>query len=116
MVKVRTLKIVLGGHGSYLGMEKGCFALKDRQGEVKKHPLFESEIGEIQIKSGNGVSSGVLTACGFWGIDCLFLTQKGRPVAMLRSLDDDSHVTTRICQYEALKNDKGVHIAKRFVL
>jgi CRISPR-associated protein Cas1 len=53
---------------------------------------------------------------GFWGIDCLFLTQKGRPVAMLRSLDDDSHVKTRVCQYEALKNGKGPQIAKQFVL
>ncbi|MGA2768179.1 MAG: CRISPR-associated endonuclease Cas1 [Candidatus Bathyarchaeia archaeon] len=35
---------------------------------------------------------------------------------MLKSLDDDSHVKTRVCQYEALKNDKAVHIAKQFVL
>jgi CRISPR-associated protein Cas1 len=62
------------------------------------------------------VSSGALAACGFWGIDCLFLTQKGRPVAMLKSLDDDSHVNTRICQYEALSNGKGAHIAKQLVL
>jgi CRISPR/Cas system-associated endonuclease Cas1 len=53
---------------------------------------------------------------GFWGIDCLFLTQKGRPVAMLRSLDDDSHVRTRVCQYEALKSEKAAHIAKQLVL
>jgi CRISPR-associated protein Cas1 len=62
------------------------------------------------------VSTGALTSCGFWGIDCLFLTQKGRPVAMLKSLDDDSHVNTRVCQYEALNNGKAVHIAKQFVL
>jgi CRISPR-associated protein Cas1 len=116
MVKARTLKLVLNGQGSFLGMEKGCFAVKDRQGEVKRYPLFESEIGEIHIKSGNAVSSGALAACGFWGIDCLFLTQRGRPVAMLKSLDDDSHVKTRVCQYEALKTEKGVHIAKQFVL
>lgn len=116
MVKAKTLKVVLDGHGSYLGMEKGCFTLKDRQGEVKKYPLFESEIGEIQFKSGNLVSTGALASCGFWGIDCLFLTQKGRPVAMLKSLDDDSHVNTRICQYEALHNGKAVYIAKQLVL
>jgi CRISPR-associated protein Cas1 len=57
-----------------------------------------------------------LACCGFWGIDCLFLTQKGRPVAMLKSLDDDSHVKTRVSQYEALNNEKAVHIAKQFVL
>jgi len=116
MVKVKTLKLVLDGHGSYLGMERGCFTLKDRDGKVEKYPLFESEIGEIQLKSGNMVSTGALASCGFWGIDCLFLTQKGRPVAMLKSLDDDSHVNTRICQYEALHNGKGVRIARQLVI
>jgi CRISPR/Cas system-associated endonuclease Cas1 len=70
----------------------------------------------MRAKSGNMVSSGALASCGFWGIDCLFLTQKGRPVAMLKSLDDDSHVFSRICQYEALNNGKGVQVAKQFVL
>jgi CRISPR-associated protein Cas1 len=114
-MKTRVLKIVLDDHGSYLGNEKGCFVIKDKNGNVEKYPLFESEIGEIQIKSGNTVSSGALATCGFWGIDCLFLTQKGRPVAILKSLDDDSHVKTRVCQYEALKSDKGIHIARQFV-
>ncbi|MEM3378714.1 MAG: hypothetical protein QW674_07215 [Candidatus Bathyarchaeia archaeon] len=39
----------------------------------------------------------------------------GNPVAVLRSLDDDSHVKTRLAQYEALNNGKGLEIAKRIV-
>jgi len=35
---------------------------------------------------------------------------------LLKSLDDDSHVKTRVCQYEAQKNGKGMEIAKRIVL
>ena len=46
----------------------------------------------------------------------MVLTGRGKPVAMLKSLDDDSHVETRICQYEALHNGKGVDIAKQVVL
>ena len=115
-MKTRVLKLVLDGHGSYLGNKKGCFIIKDKNGNVERYPLFESEIGEIQIKSGNTVSSSALATCGFWGIDCLFLTQRGRPVAMLKSLDDDSHVKTRVCQYEASKNEKGIEIAKQLVL
>jgi len=46
----------------------------------------------------------------------MILTQRGRPVAMLKSLDDDSHVKTRLCQYEAYGNEKGVYIAKQIVL
>jgi len=106
-MKVKTVKIALDSFGSYLGMEKGCFTVKNREGQIEKYPLFENLIDEIRIKSGNSISSGALASCGFWGIDCLFLTQKGKPVAMLRSLDDDSHVKTRVCQYEALNNEKA---------
>jgi CRISPR-associated protein Cas1 len=117
MVKCsKVQKIMLDGYGSYFGMEKGCFVLRNKEGHTEKYPLFESEIGEIQFKSGNMVSTGALASCGFWGIDCLFLTQKGRPVAMLKSLDDDSHVKTRVCQYEALKNEKAEYIAKQLIL
>jgi len=115
-MKTKTVKIALEGFGSYLGMEKGSFTVKDRNGEVKRYTLFENQILEIQIKSGNLVSSGALACCGFWGIDFVILTQKGNPVAVLRSLEDDSHVKTRICQYEALNNGKGLEIAKQIVL
>ena len=116
MNQARSSKIVMDGHGSYLGMEKGCFVLKDRQGNVERYPLFEKEIGEVVLRSGNMISTGALASLGFWDIDVLILTQRGRPVAMLKSLDDDSHVKTRLCQYEALNNGKGTHIAKQLVL
>ena len=92
------------------------FHVKNREGKIEKYSLFENLIDEIKIKSGNFLSSGALASCGFWGIDCLFLTQKGKPVAMLRTLDDDSHVKTRISQYEASRIEKGNQIVKQFVL
>jgi len=70
---------------------------------------------ERVLKSDNAVSTGALASMAFWDIDVLFLTQRGRPVEMLKSFDDDSHVKSRICQYEALKNWKGVHVAKQLV-
>jgi CRISPR/Cas system-associated endonuclease Cas1 len=115
-MKTKTVKITLESFGSHLGMEKGCFIVKDREGKTERYPLFENLIDEIRIKSGNSISSGALASCGFWGIDCLFLTQKGRPVAMLKSLDDDGHVEQRIAQYQALNSGKGLHIAKQIVL
>lgn len=116
MVRAKTQKLILDSHGSYLGMEKGCFVVRDRKGNAKKYPLFEKEIGEVVLKSGNMVSTGALASFGFWDIDVLIVTQRGRPVAMLKGLDDDSHVVTRLAQYEALKNGKGLEIAKRIVL
>jgi len=98
MGRAKVLKIVLDGNGSYLGMEKGCFVVKDREDNVERFPLFEKEVGEVVLKSGNAVSTGALASLGFWDIDVMVLTQRGRPVAMLKSLEDDSHVKTRLCQ------------------
>ena len=115
MGKIKTQKIVLNSYGSYLGVQKGCFIVRTNRDEVKKYPLFEREIGEVVLKTGNSVSTGALATMGFWGIDCMILTQRGFPVATLKSLDDDSHVQTRISQYGALQNNP-IQIAKRFVL
>jgi CRISPR-associated protein Cas1 len=114
--RAKVKKIELDGYGSYLGMERGCFVVRDRYGNVRRYPLFEEEIGEVVLKPGNFVSVGALASLGFWEIDCLILTRKGKPVAVLRSLEDYSHVKTRVAQYEALKNGKGVEIAKQIVL
>ena len=115
-MKTRTAKIFLDDCGSFLGRGEGCLIVRDRKGKVEKYPLFENEIGEVHIRIGNSVSSAALATCAFWNIDLLILTQRGNPVAYLRSLGDDSHVKTRIAQYEALKNGKGVSIAKQIIL
>jgi CRISPR-associated endonuclease Cas1 len=108
-------KIILDGHGSYLGVERGCFVVKNKEQKERRYPLFESEVGEVVLKTGNTVSTGALATMGFWGIDAVILTQKGKPVATIRSLDDDSHVKTRLCQYDALKDSRAFEIAKQFV-
>jgi len=105
----------MDGYGSYLGMEKGCFVLKDKKGNEEKYPLFENQLKEVVLRSGNMVSTGALASLGFWDVDVMVLTQRGRPVALIKSLDDDSHVKTRLCQYEAMSNGKGVYIAKQIV-
>ena len=112
----RVSRLMLDGHGSYLGMEKGCFVVKDKKGNSERYPLFENEIGEVVLKSGNAVSTGALASLGFWDVDVVVLTRRGRPVAMLKSFDDDSHVETRLSQYEAVNSEKGIHIAKQFVI
>jgi len=114
-MRARTQKIVLEGHGSYLGMEKGCFIVKAKDGNVQRYPMFEGEIGEIIITSGNSISSSVLASCGFWDIPIVVMTKNLKPIAVLRSLDDDSYIKTRLAQYEAFKNGKAITIAKEIV-
>jgi len=96
-------------------LEKGCFVVRDKEQNVQRYPLFENEIGEVVLKSGNLVSTGALASLGFWDIDVLIVTQRGQPVAMLKGLDDDSHVKTRISQYEASENGKRASVAKKIV-
>jgi CRISPR-associated protein Cas1 len=107
---------MLDGYGSFLGRDKGCILVRDETGKETRYPLVENEIGEVQIKSGNSISAGALATLGFWGINCLVLTQRGNPVAVLKSLKDDMHVATRIAQYEAVKSEKGLNIAKQIIL
>jgi len=116
MKQARSQKIVMDGYGSYLGMEKGCFVLKEKDGSEKRYPLFENPIKEVVLKSGNMISTGALASLGFWDVDVMVMTQRGRPVAMMKSLDDDSHVKTRLCQYEAYNGEKRPYIAKQIVL
>lgn len=115
MGRKKDIKIVLDTYGNYLGMEKGCIVLRDKKGDESRYPLSEDVVGEIVLNSGNLVSTGLLCSLGFWGIDVLVATRNGRPIAMLKSLDDDCHVETRISQYRALKNGKGCYLAKKFV-
>jgi len=116
MGKVKHVKLALDSFGSFLGRDKGCLLVRDSDGKKKRFPLFDNELGEIQIRSGNTVSSGALATCGFWNIDVLILTGRGHPIAILKSLYDDSHVETRISQYRALENGKASEIAKKLVL
>ena len=66
MGRIKVVNLNIDTYGNYLGMEKGCIILRDRKGNTQRYPLFEAEIGEVVLKSGNMVSTGVLTALGFW--------------------------------------------------
>lgn len=113
----KTEKIVLDEYGEYLCMEKGKFVIRDKQRNVKaEYPLFESDIGEVILKSGNCITVGTLASLGFWEIETLILTRRGKPVAYLRSTEYDSHALTRLAQYQAYLGEKGIQIAKQIIL
>jgi CRISPR-associated protein Cas1 len=117
MVKpVKTLKLELDEYGSYLGRAEGCFEVRLKDGKVLRYPHFEKQIGEAVLKSGSYVSVDALVDLCLWNISTLIATKTGRIVGMLKSLEDDSHVATRVAQYKALENGKGLEIAKTIVL
>lgn len=106
---------MLKPYGKYLGYRGMNFIVRNKDRTTEKEIPFY-KVREIILQSGNAVSVGALASAGFWGIDVLVMTSSGQPVATMIALDDYSHVKTRICQYEAIKNRKGVEIAKQFVL
>ena len=85
MGSVKHVKIAVDSFGSFLGMEKGCIILRDKKGNTTKYPLFEMEIGEVILKSGSLVSTGVLSALGFWAIDVL-VTTRGKSCLLYQNL------------------------------
>jgi len=109
----KTLKIELSEYGSYLGRDEGCFELRDKNGNVKRYPHFEKQIGECILKSGSYVSTDALIDLALWNIDTFIM--RALVVAVLKNLEDYSHVKTRISQYQALENGKDIIIAKQIV-
>jgi CRISPR-associated protein Cas1 len=113
---VKLLKLELSQFGSFLGVSEGCFEVRHKDGKIEKFPFFEKELGECILKSGTYVSVDSLISLALWDIDVYIVTKGNRIVAVLKSLEDDSHVATRVAQYEALENSKGLEIAKTIVL
>jgi len=111
----KLLKLELSDYGGYLGRGEGCFEVRDRNRATTRYPHFEKEIDEAVLKSGNYVSVDALIDLALWNIDTYIMNRRNRVVAVLKNLEDDSHVKTRICQYQALENGKGVEIAKQIV-
>jgi len=116
MLKAKPDKLYVNGFGEFVGREEGCLVVRKKGKTEKRYPLFDNQLKEIQIRSGNGISSGALVTCGYWGIEVILLTGRGSPVAVLKSMYDDSHVETRVSQYRALENGKAPELAKKFVL
>jgi CRISPR-associated protein Cas1 len=112
----KTLKVELSDYGSYLGRAEGCFEVRNKNGQTERYPHFEKEIGEAVLKSGSYVSVDALIDLALWNIDTYVMTRRNRVVAVLKNLEDDSHVQTRVAQYQALCNEKGIDIAKQILI
>jgi len=111
----KVLKVELSEYGSYLGRAEGCFEIRDKKGRTVRFPHFEKEIGEAVLKSGSYVSVDALIDLMLWNVDTYIMTRHNRVVGFLKNVEDDSHVKTRVSQYQALENGKGLKIAKEIV-
>ena len=104
------MSVKLLEHGEYLVTEKFDFVIKKRQNKLATKPFHS--VNEISLSSGNSVSTKALAWASIYGIKTLVTSQSGRPLGVLLPLNYDSHVITRLKQYEAYSNQIGVQIAK----
>lgn len=104
--------------GYFLSRQKGCFTVREIKSKkvIQKYPILERSIGEIELVTGNLVSTGALVSAAFNKIPVLIKTNLGSPVGLLISIDDFSHVRTREFQWQCVKDIKGMDIAKEIVL
>jgi CRISPR-associated endonuclease Cas1 len=117
-MKSKVQRIILNDSGYFLTLQKGCLAVKNikTKKELEKYPVLEGSVGEIQIASGNLVSTGALVTACYNHIPVIVKTALGNPVGVLVSIDDMSHVITRASQYESLRHVKALTIVKEIVL
>ncbi len=111
----KTLKIELNDYGDSLHRAEGCFEVKHKDGKTEKYPIFQKEVGECVLKTGSYVSVDALADLMLWNIDTYIETRRNRVVGMLRSIEDDNHVATRVAQYQAFSNGKADEIAKEII-
>jgi CRISPR-associated protein Cas1 len=107
------MKLKINHFGKYLGTEKFDFIIKTK-GEIIEVKPFHA-VDEINLSSGNYVSTKALAWASIYGIKCLVTSQSGRPLGVFLPLNHDKHVDTRMKQYEAYSSHIGVEIAKSIV-
>ncbi len=101
-MKSKIRKVLVNDSGYFLSRQKGCLVVKSiRTKKIeKKYPILERELGQIELASGNLVSTGALVTACFNHIPLVVKTALGSPVGVLISIGDMSHVDTRLGQYE----------------
>jgi CRISPR-associated protein Cas1 len=112
-MRSRILKIEMKDYGNFLGRGRGCFYVSDKNRKKIEYRHFAQQIQECVLKDGNYVSVDALRDLALWNIDTYIMTRYDRIVGFLVNPEDNSHVKTRLCQYQAyLDKDKALEIMK----
>ena len=85
----------------------------DRGGLNPRYPFHK--VKRAVLSSGNSVFTTALFWLATYGIETVITSKTGKLVATIVLACDDSRADTRIKQYEAFNNHKGVEIAHALV-
>ena len=100
-------------YGSYLGVEGHEFVIKTNN-IVTRRVLFH-EARRAVISSGNNISSTALYWLAQYGVETMIASKSNKVVSVLVPVEADMRANTRMMQYEAYHNQKGIKIANAFV-
>lgn len=104
------MQMVVDGFGRHLGVKNLNFIVREKNCTIKRMPFYA--VNEIAVSSGNSVSTKALAWASIYGVKVLVTSQSGRPLGVFLPLNYDMHVKTRVMQYQAYNNDKGIRIAR----
>ena len=104
------MQIIIDEFGQYLGSDKENFIVYKNQKPVKRIPFYK--VKQVILTPGNTVSTSALFWCSVYNVNLMMASNTGRPLSMMLPLTSSAHVKTRIKQYEAYYNSKGVEIAR----
>ena len=107
------LDIKISGYGEYLGVKEQHFIVY-RDGEPH-HKFPFHMVKRAIISSGNNVSSTALFWLATYGVETAIVSKTGKLVATIVPAGDDARADTRLKQYEAYFNRKGIEIAQALV-
>ena len=104
------MNIELVGFGEYLGVHDQELMITKDYKVLKRVPFHKAR--QAVISSGNNVSSSALFWLATYGVETAIVSKTGKLVATIVPAGDDARADTRLKQYEAYFNRKGVEIAQ----
>ncbi|MDW7978138.1 MAG: CRISPR-associated endonuclease Cas1 [Candidatus Caldarchaeum sp.] len=106
-------ELVIDEPGSYLGVRKGLFYVKTRDG--MRSEVAPVELAHISIRCrGVGVSADALRLACKFGVE-ITVYSRGRPVGKVLTALSGGGVLTRRAQLEAWQTERGLSVAKAIV-
>ncbi len=107
------MQIIFNEFGQYLGSDKQNFIVYKDKKPLKKIPFWK--VKQIILTPGNTVSTSALFWCSVYGINVSLMSNTGKPLSVMEPMMSKAHIDTRMKQYEARSNVKGVEIAKAII-
>lgn len=109
------MDLIVEGNGLFLGKHQGRLRVSRQGKTVSEAPVIHLQ-QVIVVDSGVAISSDVVRTCAEEGIPIHFLTTNGQHVAGLYAAGLNGTVLTRRAQLGAFEDERGVALARAFVM